>query len=337
MRSSRDLLLFLLVAFGASWAAAIPLWLSGAPLGSPAVLVTGLVMMLTPSLGVLAVWRLCRRGTPFRSWARETGLTLGPDRPATARLLVVAWLGVPALVAVAAAVGVAAGTLHLDLAGLSLLRREAGQALAKAPVDPRVLLALQVVEAVVIAPLINAVPALGEEWGWRGWLLPRLLSGPGGAGSGAARGEEGPGMGPSAPGPVGGGGGDRGRLVRALLLSGVIWGLWHAPLTLRGYDYPSLGPWAAPYFVGFCVLFGVVLGWLRLRSGSVWPAAIGHGALNATAAVPLLLGDAAHPPNPALAGVMGLPGLAVLAVTALVALRAGRFPSAPAEREGAPS
>ena len=40
--------------------------------------------------------------------------------------------------------------------------------------------------------------------------------------------------------------------------------------------------------------------------------------LNATAAVPLLLGDAAHPPNPALAGVLGLPGLAVLAVTALV-------------------
>ncbi|ETK36225.1 CPBP family intramembrane glutamic endopeptidase [Microbispora sp. ATCC PTA-5024] len=312
MRSSRDLLLFLLVAFGASWAAAIPLWLSGAPLGSPAVLVTGLVMMLTPSLGVLAVWRLCRRGTPFRAWARETGLTLGPDRPATARLLVVAWLGVPALVAVAAAVGVAAGTLHLDLAGLSLFRREAGQALAKAPIDPRVLLALQVVEAVVFAPLINAVPALGEEWGWRGWLLPRLLNGPGG-------------------------GGDRGRLVRALLLSGVIWGLWHAPLTLRGYDYPSLGPWAASYFVGFCVLFGVVLGWLRLRSGSVWPAAIGHGALNATAAVPLLLGDAAHPPNPALAGVLGLPGLAVLAVTALVALRAGRFPSAPVEREAAPS
>src|SRR5690606_34125956 len=53
------------------------------------------------------------------------------------------------------------------------------------------------------------------------------------------------------------------RHVPAILLSGVIWGLWHAPLTLLGYNYARLGAWAAPAFVGFCVIAGAVLAWLR--------------------------------------------------------------------------
>ena len=56
----------------------------------------------------------------------------------------------------------------------------------------------------LIGPVLNAIPALGEEWGWRGYLLPRLT-------------------------------GTRG-VVAGLLLSGVIWGLWHAPLTLLGHN-----------------------------------------------------------------------------------------------------
>jgi hypothetical protein len=68
------------------------------------------------------------------------------------------------------------------------------------------------------------------------------------------------------------------------------------------------------------VLFGAVLGWLRLRSGSVWPAVIGHGALNATAGLVLFVGDAAHPPNPALAGIVGVVGWPVLAVVAALLL-----------------
>ncbi|MEZ0075776.1 hypothetical protein [Planotetraspora sp. GP83] len=84
---------FLLVTFGASWLAATPVWVSGSPLGSPPVLVTAVIMMMTPSLGVVAVWRLVHRGTPFRQWARQTGLTLGPSRARTGKLVAAAWLG----------------------------------------------------------------------------------------------------------------------------------------------------------------------------------------------------------------------------------------------------
>ena len=40
---------------------------------------------------------------------------------------------------------------------------------------------------------------------------------------------------------------------------------------------------------GFCVLLGIIFGWLRLASGSVWPAALAHGSLNAVAGFPLVL------------------------------------------------
>lgn len=279
-----DLRLFLLVAFGCSWLFALPVWLSGSGLDSPFLVVVALAMMFTPSLGVLAVWRFCHRGMPFREWARHTGLTWGFSRKRTLALTAAVWLGVPVLTLVALVLSVLIGVIHLDLAEFSLMREQleksTGQQL---PIEPQILVVIQLIQAVVIAPVINAIPALGEEWGWRGYLLPRLVEATGGQ-------------------------------WRALLLSGVIWGLWHAPLTLLGYNYPELGAWAALMFVGFCVLFGAVIGWLRLRSGSVWPAAIGHGALNAIAAVPMLVGDAANPPNLAIGGITGLVGWVLLAV-----------------------
>ncbi|MEU6409542.1 CPBP family intramembrane glutamic endopeptidase [Microbispora sp. NPDC046933] len=298
IRRNADVWLFLLVAFGASWLIALPVWMGAVRLGTPAFALVGGLMMLTPSLGVLAVWLTRRRGTPLKEWARVTGLTLGPDRGRTAALLVAALLGVPLLVAAALLVSAAAGVVSLDLAGLSLFRAQLGAVLDRVPMDPRVLYAVQVVQAVLIAPFLNAIPALGEEWGWRGWLLPRLLGDPAVSSEPGAR-----------------------RVWPALVLSGVIWGLWHAPLTLKGYNYPALGAWAAALFVGFCVIFGALLGWMRLRSRSVWPAAIAHGSVNAVTGLALLLGDAAAPPNAALAGITGVVGWVLLAAVVLAVYR----------------
>ncbi|GIH94587.1 lysostaphin resistance A-like protein [Planobispora siamensis] len=297
-----DLWLFLLVAFGLSWLLALPLWAGEVAFGSPPAAAISVAIMFTPALGVLAVWLYGRRrglpGTTRREWAGRTGLTLGESRKRTIALFALAWFGTPLLTVAAIALSAALGLLTLDLDGLSLYRRTLTQAASGQGVpDPAVLAAVQVVSAVTVAPLINSIAAFGEEWGWRGWLLPRLM-------------------------PLG--------TARALLLSGMIWGAWHAPLTLRGYNYPELGAWAAPMFVVFCVAYGALLGWFRLRTGSVWPAVVGHGALNASAGLTLLLGDASAPPNLAVAGITGLAGSALLAVisAALFARRPVR-PSAP--------
>ncbi|WP_440097694.1 lysostaphin resistance A-like protein [Streptosporangium sp. H16] len=285
LRRFPDLWLFLLVAFGLSWLFALPIWLTDASSSTPVFLAMGVAIMFTPTLGVLAVRLRGRRlgdVATGREWAVRTGLSAGGSRGRTLALVALAWFGIPVLVVVATALSAALGLLSVDLREFSLFRESlAAAAGGPPPVEAGVLMAVQVASMVLIAPVINSVAAFGEEWGWRGWLLPRLM-------------------------PLG--------TWRALLVSGVIWGLWHFPLTLRGYNYPELGAWAAPMFIVFCVTFGALLGWLRLYSGSVWPAVVGHGSLNASAGLMLLVGDAADPPVFAVAGITGLVGSALLAV-----------------------
>jgi membrane protease YdiL (CAAX protease family) len=79
---------------------------------------------------------------------------------------------------------------------------------------------------------------------------------------------------------------------RAMLLMGVIWGTWHWPILYFGYNYgldvPG-APWSGMLaFVVFTWAAGTVLAWLSLRAGSVWPAVIGHGAINAGAGLGIL-------------------------------------------------
>jgi uncharacterized protein len=91
--------------------------------------------------------------------------------------------------------------------------------------------------------------ALGEEVGWRGYLLPKLLT--------------------------------LGRR-RALALSGVVWATWHMPLILLtpilsvGNKLISL-----PLFYGTIVAASFFFGYLRIYTGSVWPASIAHSVHNA--------------------------------------------------------
>lgn len=282
----KPLPLFLAVAFALSWAVALPLW-SGGGLASPWTPVAASLMMFTPTLGVLAAWRASR--VPFREWARATGLTLGEHRRRTGLLVVAAWLGIPLLVAASIAVSAALGLLALDLDGLSMVRAQLEAQRVPVPAGLSSGVVLQLVIAVLAGPILNAIVSLGEEWGWRGYLAPRLAG--------------------------------RYGVLPGLLLSGLVWGLWHAPLTLLGYNYPALGPWAAAYFTGFCVVAGVVFGWLRLRSGSVWPAVVAHGALNATASSVLLLGDAAAPPDLVVVGLTGVVGWVLLAACGAALLR----------------
>jgi membrane protease YdiL (CAAX protease family) len=125
--------------------------------------------------------------------------------------------------------------------------------------DPWLLAAIQIASALTIAPIINALFALGEEVGWRGYLLPKLA-------------------------PLG--------YRRAVVLSGLVWGVWHWPLIAMGYNYGfdyAGFPWTGMLaFLAFTVGAGTFLAALTVREGSVWPASIGHGAINAIASVAVL-------------------------------------------------
>lgn len=284
--------LFLVVSSASAWALAAPLWCSGRGLADPAAQVLVPATMLAPSLGVLAVLALRRP----QGVALATGLRSPGGIRSWWRWGLLAWLGPVVLAVLALLLAAAVGVYRADpvyLSGFDEMLRDRG--VGPLPVPLWTLAALQLVQALVVG-WVNVIPALGEEWGWRGWLLPELL-------------------------PLG--------RWPAILSVGVVWGLWHAPVLLLGYDYPLHPPAVRVLLmVGACLVLGSLLGWLRLRSGSVWPAAIGHGFVNAVAGLPVLFATADVPVDNAATGLLGWTGWVVMAaalvvVAALTRSRAG--------------
>src|SRR5215216_5269771 len=130
--------------------------------------------------------------------------------------------------------------------------------------------------------------SLAEEIGWRGYLLPQLLS-------------------------IG--------WTRALLLVGLIHAAWHMPLMFFTPLYHSAGNRliVVPLFVGTIVAASFFFGYLRLWTGSVWPASIAHSVHNAAWSILATFTAASSPVvvNEYLVGDNGiliLVGMAVAAV-----------------------
>jgi uncharacterized protein len=134
--------------------------------------------------------------------------------------------------------------------------------------------------------------SLGEELGWRGYLLPRLLS-------------------------IG--------LTRALVLVGLVWAAWHMPLIFLTPLYHAAGNKliVLPLFVGTIVAASFFFGYLRVWTGSVWPASIGHSAHNAAWNA---LGAFTVTSNPVMVNeyLAGDNGILILAGTAVGAVWLGR-------------
>ena len=84
--------------------------------------------------------------------------------------------------------------------------------------------------------------------------------------------------------------------------------------------------------IGGCMAWGVLLGWLRLRSASVWPAVLAHGSLNAAAGLIVIF--AASQPDLALAGPLGLAGWIVAAAVIAVLVVTGQFREQPELADG---
>lgn len=285
-------ILFTVLACGLAWLVALPLWL-GDGLAEPIAGILLPVMMLTPAVAVLVVTVAMR--VPARG-ERARFLGLWPLRPAkrVVWLMVAGWLVPPLLVILTIVVSAALGFVQLDLT-FAAFGREIEKALPPGtPVPPVGVVAFAQIAMIPAGALLNAIPAFGEEIGWRGWLLPALR-------------------------PLG--------TWPALLISGAIWGFWHSPVILLGYNFGRTDITGVLLMIAGCVAWGILLGWLRLRSASVWPAVIAHGSLNAAAGLIVIV--AAAQPDLGLAGPLGVAGWIVVAAVIAVLVLTGQFRQQP--------
>ncbi|REJ08198.1 CPBP family intramembrane metalloprotease [Microbacterium bovistercoris] len=288
---------YVVLACGLAWLVALPLWL-GEGLAAPFAPVLLPVMMYTPAVAVLIVMLVMR---PVPRGQRLRFLGMWPLRPASRVIWmsVISLFGTVAVVVLAMLIAIAFGWMKADFIGLSGFEETLRGAVPPGTELPPafVLVAAQLASLPVAAATVNALAAFGEELGWRGFLVPALR---------------------------------RYGTWTALLVSGAIWGLWHAPVILLGYNFGRTDILGVLLMVGGCVAVGVLFGWTRLRSGSVWPAVFAHGALNAAAGLPMVFRAAGTPLDPAFSIVLGISGWIACAIVIVILLLTGQFREQPA-------
>ncbi|MBO1770424.1 CPBP family intramembrane glutamic endopeptidase [Agrococcus sp. TF02-05] len=295
---------FLLIVFGWSMVVGAGLHLTRTPLDSvTGIVVLGALLMPSPLVAAVIAERGIRRERlrlPRRSTRPVLVFLLAPVVAVLA--FVVLYAGIQLLLGNAFGIPGVGGLATTDAELVAGAERLLGQAAADAAGTPPPLAALLLVSvlgAILAGWTVNGLVGLGEEYGWRGLLWDALRH------LGA---------------------------VRANLVIGTVWGLWHAPVILQGYNYgdPLLG---VPAMVLFCIAMSFVLSAIREATASVLPVAAAHGIFNALA--PMLL-IAAPDAVPALGGPLGLLGAAVLAGVGAAAWGWHRSPSGAATAAPAP-
>jgi membrane protease YdiL (CAAX protease family) len=246
----------------------------------------GALAMLMPAV---AAWLV--RGPLFHLGYADAGLA--PRFAMAWRVYVLAYLAIPAIVLTGFFISVASGLQHFGIQSVP-------QILAAFGAPHQTLrghgelgaITVMVVAACALTVFIptNMLFTFGEEFGWRGFLLVQL-----------------------AP---------RGR-VRAAVLVGVLWGLWHAPvIVLDNYVYPGQPLIGILLMVVFTTSMSIVFAWLRFASGSIWPAVLAHAAFNTQSTLAYLV---LSPANSLLRPPAGLCTIIPAASVALWIVLTGRL------------
>ncbi|GGC95220.1 CPBP family intramembrane glutamic endopeptidase [Aquisalinus flavus] len=274
-----QIILFLIISFAVSWTVAGRLYTAGGFEGAGATAGIYLfVMMLGPAIGALIMTLIYDRSV-FLS-------TLGlSGRPALKVISwsAAGWLAAILVVSIAALIAALAGPGFADPAASMAAQLEASLAaqdidMADLPMPVETLVMIQFAVNLPLGIVINTfLLTFTEELGWRGWLQPRLAF---------------LGFWPMC------------------LATGLIWGVWHAPIIAMGYNYPGLPVLGPILMTIFCVLLTPYVALMRER-GLTWAAGAFHGAINAVAGVSLLF--IASSDGWIWNGIMGLGGFIVMA------------------------
>jgi membrane protease YdiL (CAAX protease family) len=233
---------FCVLVYALSWAIQIGVLIAYGNPEDPRAVPWLVVTMLTPALVTLGLAIFSREARGLIQW-----------RPRWS-LLPVAVIGflVPTLIAFATVAIIAVGGwgaqswFHFSAGGVAI---SGGPWILGRGTESWAMFIANVLLTGAWFSLFNALPAIGEELGWRGFLQGLLVK-------------------------------DFG-LTRGIVFLGLLWSFWHLPALLAGYNFPEHPLLGALVLSPLeLVATSFFLAWLMIRTGSFWAAAIAHGAGN---------------------------------------------------------
>ena len=289
------ILVYILITFALTWTYCLlvvyPL-ANGEPLNGVPALATQLLVaaaMFFPAAGVFLTRLVTREGFK-NAW-------LKPKLKNNIRYYLLAWFGPAVLTFAGMGIYFLLFPKNLDpnFSYFLATLEASGAPMETLPISIGLLMLLQCVQALLLAPALNFVTCFGEEWGWRGYLLPKVSA--------------------------------HFSTIPTLLITGIIWGLWHAPLTIIGHNY-GVGYWGFP-FTGiammcvFCIVGGIFLSYVTLKTKSCIPAILAHGAINGIAAIGFYFAyDGGNPfIGPAPTGIIGMIPFILVAILMVLSLK----------------
>ncbi|ADD40338.1 CPBP family intramembrane glutamic endopeptidase [Stackebrandtia nassauensis] len=149
----------------------------------------------------------------------------------------------------------------------------------------------------LVVPLLTPI-YWGEEFGWTSYLRLRLF--------------------PERP-------------ISSTLATGLIWAVWHFPLAFTDYVvFGNLAIGLLLWTVSF-MFQEIILSWMRLRGGSIWPVSLAHAGNNMV--LFLLLGELLHGGNLGVVAVtvMGTVPMALVSLWIIATGRLNHIPTEPAK------
>lgn len=252
---TKKAVLFLALTFGVDYLLALGYFAAGGKLAGLLGFAVISVYMFTPMLVAIVVQKAIYKEAlrkPFEIFFKPN------------RWFVAAWLLPPAIAFATLGVSLLLPgvTFAPDMEGMferfkatltPELTAQIKEQVAALPIHP---IWLGLIQGLIAGPTINAVFGFGEELGWRGMLQKELS-------------------------PLG--------FWKSSAIIGSVWGIWHAPIILQGYNYPEHPTLGVVMMTIFTLLLAPIFAYIRTKAKSVVAAAILHGTLNATFGLALIV------------------------------------------------
>jgi len=273
--------LFFIITAAISLTAAGIFYLSGAKYNSTAGMVLATFYMFIPTISVLIIEKLVYKEAIKEKLLISFRLN---------KWFIIAWLITPVIAMASMGIALLFPDISFSPGMEGMFDRfenmltpeqmqEMRESIDKMPFHP---FWIGLLQGLLAGITINAIAGFGEELGWRGFLLRQF---------------------------------EDQKFMKAALIIGFVWGIWHSPIILMGHNYPTYPVFGVFMMTVWCILLSPLFLYITIKSKSVIAAAIMHGTLNATAGLSIMTLEGG---NELITGSTGLSGFIALTLVTVL-------------------